>query len=1505
MIGSIVAGTQVGRAQPSGQGIVSINFGGSGSAMGAAEIAGVVPRSNWNNATGASRATPLVLVDEMGTATTATVTWTSDNTWSTPIADQAGNQRLMKGYIDTRYLGVTSITVAGLTAGGYDLYVYVDGDNPATRTGIYQISGPGITTSSKTLTDPANTNYNGTFVEANNSIGNYLRFSFNGTGFALTATPGASSDPNPRAPVNGLQIVPTTPPAPDFTLVGTPGSQSVLAGTSASYTITVGALNGFGGDVSFAVSGLPPGAAASFTPDTVAGAGSTTLEVTTAGTTPVGTSMLTITGTSGSLSRMVNVSLAVWVSTTVPPVVGLTQAEATTAVQNAGLTAAVTLQASETEALGVVLSHDPPAGSEVPTGTTVTLVVSSGLPQALEVANVQSTSSNAAGTTIDLPYTVPDVPGQPLLLVVYGGAEDDVGSRTLPAGATFNGRALTLAGAIRTPGSGYGAGAGMFWTVAQPNESGTIRLTFTDTCNERAIGAVTLIGADPSGPAAVETATATGSLTDQITTTTPNALVVSAATQGNATALTPSGSGHVLDTSQALASSRVAGGHAAVATPATVTLGYSGSINRIAQVLAAFRPGGPPSPDFALAATPASRMMDPGESGTYTVDIGALNGFSGTVDLSISGLPPGMTAAFDPAALGGSGSATLTVTAGASQPPGSATLTITGTSGALSRTTTVGATVTGEAGAISINFVGNGTSMSAAETAGVVPKPYWNNATGASRTAPLALIDESGTATTASLTWSSNTTGSTGISDLAGNNRFMKGYLYTTSSGAATVTITGLSAGTYDVYVYSDGNNGSNTRTSAYQISGAGIPAASTNLTDAASTNFAGTFVQANNSSGNYVKFRITGSGFTVTATPGQSSNSIRRAQVNGLQIVPVVPGTFTVSGTISPSALGAGASLALGGDAVGMVTANGSGQYSFSGLSAGSYVVTPGKPGYTFAPPARNVSIVNSSLTGIDFTASAAPVPDFTLSASPSAQAGVRGGTTTYTVNVGALNGFGGTVSLNVSGLPAGASASFTPPSVTGGGASTLAVTTSAGTPLATSTLTITGTSGALSHTTTVTLTVTGSSGVPLTVNGAQTFQTIDGLGVNANSLSWKNGELQPGLDLLIDQMGASAFRVVFDMEDWEDPNDNNDPNTPNWTYYNALYSNAKFQNLWSTLRYLNQKGITGGITLSLMGRVPPWMGGSVINASREDEWVEMIATLLFYARNTVQAQFNLVDPLNEPDFDGIEGPFVDADQYTLLLAKLAQRLDAMGLGDFRFVGPNTAYVTLGVAEYIPHMMESSVVMSKVDHFGLHNYEGTSGGADAAIKSSPYPTRNFWMTEIGTAADVLTLIGENAAGIHLWEGYDSVYNHAILAGRGTTAPNDSCCGVTGMLAYNNTTGVYTPRKIFYELAQIFRFVPPGAVRIAATESNANLTVYGFFHASSGRMTLVGRNTGGSAVTVNGALSSLPAATSFAFYWTDATTNFLRGSDVAVSAGTFSFVAPANSYFTLTSAAGP
>jgi hypothetical protein len=146
------------------------------------------------------------------------------------------------------------------------------------------------------------------------------------------------------------------------------------------------------------------------------------------------------------------------------------------------------------------------------------------------------------------------------------------------------------------------------------------------------------------------------------------------------------------------------------------------------------------------------------------------------------------------------------------------------------------------------------------------------------------------------------------------------------------------------------------------------------------------------------------------------------------------------------------------------------------SGTIAVNYTV-----GTADAPKSSGIEIVSASST-----------PDFSLSASPASQTVTAGGSTSYSAGVAAVNGFSGNVVLSVSGLPAGATASFSPSTVAGSGSSTLNVSTSASTPAATSTLTITGTSGGTSHTTSVNLVVNGAATPNFTLSATPASRTV-----------------------------------------------------------------------------------------------------------------------------------------------------------------------------------------------------------------------------------------------------------------------------------------------------------------------------------------------------------------------------------------------------------------------------
>jgi hypothetical protein len=101
--------------------------------------------------------------------------------------------------------------------------------------------------------------------------------------------------------------------------------------------------------------------------------------------------------------------------------------------------------------------------------------------------------------------------------------------------------------------------------------------------------------------------------------------------------------------------------------------------------------------DFALSATAASAMQ--GSNATSRVTVAPKYGFSWPINLSVSGLPAGATASFDPsqATTGPDGAyvvPTLTMRTSSATPPGTYQLQISGTAGTLTRSCTLPLVVT-------------------------------------------------------------------------------------------------------------------------------------------------------------------------------------------------------------------------------------------------------------------------------------------------------------------------------------------------------------------------------------------------------------------------------------------------------------------------------------------------------------------------------------------------------------------------------------------------------------------------------------------------------------------------------------------------------------------------------------------------------------------------------------------------------------------------------------------
>jgi hypothetical protein len=98
--------------------------------------------------------------------------------------------------------------------------------------------------------------------------------------------------------------------------------------------------------------------------------------------------------------------------------------------------------------------------------------------------------------------------------------------------------------------------------------------------------------------------------------------------------------------------------------------------------------------DFSMALSPTSASVVGGSPATSTVSTALTKGANETVTFSASGLPVGVTAAFNPASVTTGASSTLTLTTSTSTPAGTYPITITGTGTGATHTVTFTLTVT-------------------------------------------------------------------------------------------------------------------------------------------------------------------------------------------------------------------------------------------------------------------------------------------------------------------------------------------------------------------------------------------------------------------------------------------------------------------------------------------------------------------------------------------------------------------------------------------------------------------------------------------------------------------------------------------------------------------------------------------------------------------------------------------------------------------------------------------
>jgi hypothetical protein len=249
--------------------------------------------------------------------------------------------------------------------------------------------------------------------------------------------------------------------------------------------------------------------------------------------------------------------------------------------------------------------------------------------------------------------------------------------------------------------------------------------------------------------------------------------------------------------------------------------------------------------------------------------------------------------------------------------------------------------------------------------------------------------------------------------------------------------------------------------------------------------------------------------GWLLSATP--SSSTVTQGGKASFKVATTAVDGGIGTASLSVAGLPSGASATFSPSSVAVGNSSTLSVSTTSSTPAGSYTLTISGAVGTNLPHSVRVALVVKS------------APGFSIAASPSAQTATAGGKTSYSISTKALNGFNSSIALNVAGLPSGASATFTPPSINGTGSATLSVSTSGSTPAGSHTLTITGTSGSIVKKTTTTLVIKAATpdfrisvtpeSVGVTAGGSAKF-TVSTTAVNGfkGSISLSLGGLPSG---------------------------------------------------------------------------------------------------------------------------------------------------------------------------------------------------------------------------------------------------------------------------------------------------------------------------------------------------------------------------------------------------------
>jgi O-glycosyl hydrolase len=437
-------------------------------------------------------------------------------------------------------------------------------------------------------------------------------------------------------------------------------------------------------------------------------------------------------------------------------------------------------------------------------------------------------------------------------------------------------------------------------------------------------------------------------------------------------------------------------------------------------------------------------------------------------------------------------------------------------------------------------------------------------------------------------------------------------------------------------------------------------------------------------------------------------------------------------------------------------------------------------------------------------------------------------------------------------------------------------------------------------------------------TINGGTTYQTMAGFGASEGFgqaqviMDASSAAQTQALNYLYSTSSGAGLNILRN-EISADPGDTIEPTAPSSPSATPSYASLASINddqgqLWLAQTIKADYGVTN--VFADAWSAPAFMkvddetdnGSALCGVSgatcSSGSWVQAYANYLVqYAKDYAAAgdPLTYIGPENEANLS------TDYDSMQLTPAQTVNVLDALGpaLAASGLSTKLECCATEGwnyAQQYAAAIEADSTASADTAIFASHGY---TEAPDSVLSGWTKPA---WETEWSTfeSWDPAWDDGTDASGMswaqNIFNGLDNAGLSAFLYWWASGTP--SVNGDNESLIQINGSTV-TPSGRLWAFGNFSRYVQPGAVRIAATTSDSNLTLDAFKN-TNGTVTVVAMNTGTSTDPVTFNLDSTGVANGATVtpYLSDSSSNVAAQSTTTVSGGAFSYTMPARSLVT-------